>query len=194
MPSTDAEQYRKQLQKLRGKAELSRYCHSELGQRFTMWRNAKEFLILVLSLFLTVMVNFYYRQLVSGDWALMTISLLPILVALLQGLDHFVCHWSNRSVRHESSVIVWGHWVREADSLEKKIDGFNGRVAREKMEEIEEKYRNCMQNSAQVPNKKFLQYKRSFRHYVLKSKAIGDMTLEELERWQERCKTHKIKP
>ena len=186
MPSVEPEQYRKRLQKLRGKAELSRYCHSELRQRFTTWRNAKEFLILVLSLLLTVMVNFYYRLLISGDWALVTISLLPILVALLQGLDHFVCHWSHRSARHESSVMVWGHWIREAASLEKEIDGFTSRRAREKMEEIEEKYRNCMQNSAQVPNKKFLQYKRSFRRYVLKSKAIDDMSLEELEKQQER--------
>ena len=169
------------LKKLRVKAELCRFSHSELKGRYSLCRNLKEFSVVLLSVLLVALVNFYYRKMLQGDWMLAFIWILPLGITLIQALDCTVFHWAHKVARHESAVAIWGDWIREADFLEKRIHQYVSDLADEKMQNIQEKYNGCMGNTEQIPNNKFLKYKKKFRAHVLKSKEIDEMPLKALE-------------
>lgn len=168
------------LKKLRKKAELCRFCHSELRAEYSMRRNYKEFLIVLLSASLAVLSGLYYRKILEGDLMLSLIFVLPFAIILAQALDHTVFKWTDKVARHGSAVAIWGNWIREADALEKRIQNID--TDDEKMRNMQKRYSDCMDRTEQIPNSKFLLYKKKFRAYKLKSEAIDTMSLEDLER------------
>ncbi len=168
------------LKKLRKKAELCRFCHAELKERYNNFRSSKEFSVVLLSLVSTALIGFHFRRVWTGDMILSLIFLLPLLTAIVQALDSTVFKWTEKVARHESAVAIWGGLIREADFLDKCIDQHSIDVANEKIQNIQDKYIVCMGNTAQIPNAKFLRYKRKFRIQVLISKEIDEMSLEEL--------------
>ncbi len=169
------------LKKLRGKAELCRFSHSELKERYARFRNWKEFFVVLLSVTLAALIGFYYRGMLVGDLILSFIFILPLVTAIVQALDCTIFQWTHKVARHESAVAIWGDWIREADFLEKRIDQHSSDVANEKMQNIQEKYNGCMGSTEQIPNSKFLKYKKKFRLYRLKSKEIDMVSLENIE-------------
>ena len=170
------------LKKLRRKAELCRFAHSELKAKYSRWRDLKEFSVVLLSVSLAGLIGFYYRKVFEGDLVLSLIFILPLVITLVQALDHTIFKWTHKAARHESSVAIWGDWIREADFLEKRLHQYASDMAGEKMQNMQEKYNGCMGNTEQIPNGKFLEYKKKFRAYVLKSKEIDTMSLEDIER------------
>ena len=164
------------LKKLRGKAELCRYCHANLQAKYEALQRVKEFSIVLLSLLSTALVGLYYRGILGAEPVFLFIFFLSLFVALFQSLDQTVFCWTDRANKHESAVQIWGAWIRDADFLEKKFPQYAKNVANEKLENMQEKYGDCMSRTPQIPNKKFLKYKMDFKAYVLKSKAIDSMT------------------
>ena len=181
MQTNDIQSNQKILKKLRNKAELCRFSHSELKEQYANYRSWKEFTILVLSVVLVALINLYYRKLLDGDYILLLLWVLPLFTTVIQALDHTVFQWTYKVAKHESAVAIWGNWLREADFLEKRIHQYKSGVTNEKMENIKEKYNSCMDSTEQIPSNKFLKYKKQFRAYVLKSKAIDEMSLEDIE-------------
>ncbi|MCZ0932932.1 MAG: hypothetical protein OXJ52_07260 [Oligoflexia bacterium] len=169
------------LKKLKRKAELCRFAHSELKAEYKVRRNLKEFSILILSVILVALINLYYRKLLEGDHILLLLWVLPLLTTIIQALDHTVFQWTNKAGKHESAVTIWGHWLREADFLEKHIHRYTADIMNEKIQHIQEKYNSCMNSTNQIPNNKFLKYKKRFKMYVLKSQAIDEMFLKDIE-------------
>ena len=169
------------LKKLRRKAELCRFSHSELKTEYTRLRNWKEFSVVLLSVVLAGLIGCFYRKLFEGDLILSFIFILPLVITIVQALDHTVFQWTHKVARHESAVAIWGDWIREADFLEKRLHQYASDLSDEKMQNMQEKYNGCMSNTEQIPNNKFLKYKKKFRAYVLKSKEIDEMPLKALE-------------
>ncbi len=181
MQATDVQTNQELLKKLRKKAELSRFSHSELKAKYSNCRNLKEFLVILISVVLAGLIGFYYRKLLEGDLIMSIIFILPLATTILQTLDSTIFHWTQKVARHESAVAIWGDWIRESDFLEKRIHQYSTDIADEKIQNIQEKYNLCMGNTQQIPNCKFLKYKKKFRAHVLKSKEIDGMSLEEIE-------------
>jgi len=170
------------LKKLIRKAELSRFSHSELKEGHGVLRNLKDFSIVLLSVCSAALTGLYFRGTLESDLVLTFIFLLPLVVTLVQTLDHTVFRWTERATQHGSAVSIWGNWIREADFLKNRINQYSDELAEEKVQSMQEKYISCMNNTEHVPNKKFLKYKRNFREYVLNSKNIDEMSLEDLRR------------
>ena len=169
------------LKKLRGKAELCRFSHSELKEKYTGYKNLKEFFVVLLSVISAALIGFYFRGMLKGDLILPLIFVLSLVIPILQSLDHTIFLWAQKVARHESAVEIWGYWIREADFLEKRICEYSSNLVNEKMQNIQEKYYGCMSSTEQIPNSMFLKYKKKFKLYLLKSKKIDQMTLEDLE-------------
>lgn len=169
------------LKKLRRKAELCRFAHAELKGEYAARRNWKEFSVVILSVALVALINFYYRKMLVGEWVLPFIWFLPLITTVVQALDCTIFRWGHKVARHESAVAIWGDWIREADFLEKRIHQYGSDLADEKMQNMQEKYNRCMGNTEQIPNNKFLKYKKEFRIHLLKSKEIDEMALEGME-------------
>ena len=169
------------LKKLKRKAELCRYSHAELKKENIRYRNSKEFAMLILSVVLVALINLYYRKVLGNDFILVVLWVLPLITTILQGLDCIIFHWTSKIAKHESAIAIWSTWIREADFLEKRIDCYKVDVLNEKIQNIQEKYNNCMDSTEQIPNNKFLKYKRQFRAYLLKSEEIDKMSLENLQ-------------
>ncbi len=182
MQDGDVQSSQELLKKLRRKAELCRFAHSELKVKYSRCRNLKEFSVTLLSVVLAGLIGFYYRKVLEGDLILSFIFILPLAITLVQALDQTIFHWTHKAARHESAVAIWGDWIREADFLEKHIHQYASDIAAEKMQNMQEKYNGCMGNAEQIPNSKFLEYKKKFRAYVLRSKEIDTMSLEDIER------------
>ena len=182
MQNDDAQSNQEILKKLRRKAELCRFSHAELKERYTKYRNWKEFSVVLLSVISAALIGFYYRGILTGNFIMSIIFLLPFATTLVQALDSTVFKWTQKVVLHESAVAIWGDWIREADFLEKRIYQYPSGLLDEKMHNIQEKYKSCMGNTEQIPNSKFLKYKKKFRVYVLESKEIGEMSLEDLKK------------
>ena len=180
MKNNDA-QLEQFLKKLKRKAELCRFAHSELKSEYKLKRNWKEFSILIISVTLVALINLYYRKLLEGDYILLLLWTLPLLTTILQGLDHTVFQWTNKASKHESAIAIWGNWLREVVFLKEHMHKYNTDIIDEKIQHIQEKYNSCMNNTTQIPNNKFLKYKEQFKIYVLKSKAIDEIRLENIE-------------
>ena len=182
MQNDDVQSSQEILKKLRKKAEFCRFSHAELKEKYTRLRNGKEFSVVLLSVVSAALIGFYFRGILTGDLILSFIFLLPFAITIVQSLDITIFKWTHRVAQHESSVAIWGDWIREADFLEKRIHQYSSNLEDEKMHNIQEKYNNCMNNTEQIPNSKFLKYKKEFRVRVLKSKKIDEMSLEDLEK------------
>ena len=169
------------LKKLRRKAELCRFSHSELKEKYSTCRNWKELVIALLSVISAVLIGFHFRGMLKGDLVQSIIFVLPLVIALVQTIDLTVFQCTRKAARHESAVTIWGDWIREADFIEKRICQYSRGLANEKMQNLQEKYNNCMSSTEQIPNSMFLKFKEKFRTYVLMSKKIDQMSLEELE-------------
>ena len=169
------------LNKLRGKAELCRFSHSELKEKFSRRRNWKEFSVVLLSVISAALIGFYYRGMLKDDLILSFIFVLPLVITIVQALDLTVFQWTHKVARHESAVAIWGDWIREADFFEQRICQYSSDLTNEKMQNIQEKYNSCMGSTEQIPNSNFLKYKKKFKLYKLKSKNIDQMSLEDLE-------------
>ena len=180
MKNDDIQSKQELLKKLRNKAELCRFSHSELKARYSRYRSLKEFSIVLLSVVSAGLIGFYHRDLLDGDLVLSLIFVLSLVIMLVQTLDHTLFQWTHKITRHESAVAIWGDWIREADFLEKNIHQYINDLADEKMQNMQGKYNNCMGNTEQIPNDKFLEYKRKFRTHLLKSQEIDTMSLENL--------------
>lgn len=115
------------------------------------------------------------------EWVLLLIFVLPLIITVVQALDHTVFRWSDKMARHESAVAIWGDWIREADFLEKYIRRHSDDSANEKMRNMQEKYNACMNNTEQIPSDRFFLYKKKFRAYQLMSRKIDEMSLDEIE-------------
>jgi len=170
------------LKKLRKKAELCRFCHSELKEEYTKCRNRKEFSIILLSSISVALIGLYYRGTLEYEWVLLLIFILPLIITIVQALDHTVFRWTDKMTRHESAVAIWGNWVREADFLEKSIRRHPDDSADEKMRNMQEKYNGCMSSTEQIPSNKFLCYKEKFKAYQLRARKIDEMSLDEIEK------------
>jgi len=170
------------LKKLRRKAELCRFCHSELKEKYAKCRNRKEFSIVLLSSISVALIGFYYRGAFKYEWVLLLIFILPLVITIVQTLDCTVFRWTDKMTRHESAVAIWSVWIREADFLEKRIHRYPDDSADEKMRNMQEKYNACMSNTEQIPSNKFLCYKERFKAYQLRSRKIDEMSLDEIEK------------
>lgn len=173
---------RELIRKLRRKAELCRFSHAELKEEFAKRRNWKEFTVVLLSVTLAALIGLYYRRLFENEWILTIIFLLPLIITIIQTLDHTVFKWTHKIALHESSVAIWGDWIREADFLEQQIRQYSNELVNEKMDNIQEKYIRCMGSTEQIPNRRFLMYKLKYRIQVLKSKEMDGMSLDDLEK------------
>lgn len=169
------------LKKLRKKAEFCRFCHSKLKEKHTKCRNWKEFSVVLLSSISVALIGLYYRGTLMCEWVSLIIFILPLVITIIQALDHTVFRWTDKMARHESAVAIWGAWIRDADFLEKRIRRHSDDSANEKMRNMQEKYNACMSNTEQIPSDKFLLYKEKFREYQLRSRKIDEMSLDEIE-------------
>ena len=95
------------LKKLRKKAELCRFSHSELKAKYSRWRDLKEFSVVLLSVSLAGLIGFYYRKVLEGDLVLSLIFILPLIITLVQTSDHTIFKWTHKAARHESAVAIW---------------------------------------------------------------------------------------
>ena len=138
MPSDDVQSNQELLNKLRRKAELCRFSHSELKDEYARRQNWKEFSVVFLSVALVALVNFYFRKMLEGNFVLSLILILPLLTTLIQALDCTIFRCSHKVARHESAVAIWGDWIREADFLEKRIHQYASDLADEKMQNMQE--------------------------------------------------------
>ena len=172
------------LRKLKRKAELCRFCHSEMRSRYAVFRNLKEFSITALSLLIAALSGLYYRNILANEYVLAAIFLIPLSVALIQALDQAVFHWTTKVALHEASVSIWGNWIREADFFEHNFSKHSKSEANRKLLGVEIGYRNCMDSTGQIPNRLFLKYKRDFRRHLLKSQSIDEMQLSDLRFWK----------
>ena len=170
------------LKKLRRKAEFCRFSHAELKEKYDNLRNRKEFSVVLLSVISAALIGFYFRGICSGNLILSLIFLSPFTITIVQSLDITIFKWTQKVSRHESAIEIWGGWIREADFLEKRIHQYSSDLAEEKMNNIREKYNDCMSNTEQIPNSKFLQYKRDFKVRMLESKQLDEMSLEDLKK------------
>jgi len=84
MQADDVKSNQELLKKMRGKAELCRFSHSELKDEYSRRRNRKEFSVVFLSVILVALVNFYFREMLKGDFVLSLIWILPLVTTLLQ--------------------------------------------------------------------------------------------------------------
>ena len=169
------------IKKLRKKAELCRYCHSELGEKHEKRKRYKDFSIVILSMLSTLFVGLSYRGFLSNECALMAVFIVSLIVALVQTLDHIVFDWTSRVLQHERAIQIWGSWIRKADFIEKNICQYANEIAHEKINHIQERYSDCMSNTPHIPNRDFLKYKRDFREYRLNSERIDAITIEDIE-------------
>lgn len=170
------------LKKLRKKAELCRFCHSKLKEKYTKCRNGKEFSIVLFSSISVLLISLYYRGALKYEWVLLLIFVLPLVITIVQTLDCTVFRWTDKMTQHESAVAIWGAWIREADFLEKRIRRYTDDSADEKMRNMQEKYNACMSSTEQIPSNKFLRYKEEFKAYQLRSRKIDEMSLDEVEK------------
>lgn len=175
MQESDVQSDKALLKKLRRKAELCRFAHSEEKEKFKRNRNWKEFTIASFSVISAALLGFYFREMLKGDLVLSIIFVLSLVITLLQGLDHTVFQWTHKLARHESAVEIWGGWIREADFFEKRIYQYSSDVVNEKMQNLQEKYSSCMSSTEQIPNSKFLKYKKKFYHYIAQSKNLDQI-------------------
>ena len=174
MQESNVKSAEKLLKKLRRKAEICRFAHSEEWEKFKRNRNLKEFTVVLFSVISATFVGFYLRGMVNGDLALLIIFILSLAITLLQSLDHTVFQWAHNLARHESAVEIWGGWIREADFLEKRIQQYSNEV-NERMQSLQEKYSSCMSSTKPIPNSKFLKYKEKFYQYKAQSKKLDDI-------------------
>ena len=188
MEENDIQSGKELIKKLRSKAELCRFAHSELKEKNRGWRNVKEFSVVLFSIISAGLIGGQYRGLWEGDWVLLLIFVLPLAIALIQAMDHTVFQWTQKITRHESAVAIWGNWIRESDFVEKQAHLYESKLATEKVHTIQEKYNYCMASTEQIPNSKFLKYKRKFRAYVLTSQEIDTLSLKGIEQkgWRKR--------
>ena len=181
MQKNDIQSEQDFLKKLRRKAELCRFSHSELKEKYSRYSDWKEFSVVLLSVISTALIGFYFRGTLEGYLVIPFIFVLSLIITIAQALDHTVFHWTHKVSRHQAAVTIWGDWIREADFLEKRLDGYSSDLADEKMQNIQEKYNGCMSSTEQIPNSKFLKYKMKFREYRLKSEEIDEMSLEDIK-------------
>lgn len=169
------------LKKLRRKAELCRFSHSELKEKYSRYSDWKEFSVVLLSVISAGLIGFYFRGLLESDLVMSFIFILSLIITVAQALDHTIFKWTHKLSLHQAAVTIWGDWIREADFLEKRLNGYSSDLVDEKMQNIQEKYNGCMSSTEQIPNSKFLKYKMKFREYKLKSKEIDEMSLEDIK-------------
>lgn len=162
------------LKKLRRKAELCRYSHSKLKEKFQYVRNWKELIITLLALLSAGLIGFYFRGIFSEE-VLLFPFIITLFITLLQTLDNTVFKWTQKLARHESAVEIWGWWIREADFVEKFIQEIPENEKKERIENIIGKYGNCMSNTEQIPNNNFLKFKKNHYQMLLKSKELDKM-------------------
>ena len=172
------------LKKLVRKAELCRFCHSKLKSRYTRCRNLKEFSVTLLSLLIAALSGLYYRNILTNEYVLAAIFLIPLMVAVVQALDHTVFHWTAKISSHQAAVSTWGSWIREAGFLNNNFSQHSIVESNQKLSGIEISYRNCMETTAQIPNRLFLKYKRDFRRHRLKSQSIDGLQLSDFRFWK----------
>lgn len=141
----------------------------------------KDLSVVFLSVISAGLSGFYFRGMLDGDLVLSIIFVLSLVITAVQTLDQTVFQWTNKVAAHESAVAIWGDWIREADFLEKRAHQYSSDLLDEKMQTMQEKYNSCMDNTEQIPNSNFLKYKKEFKLYVLKSKKIDQMSVEDLE-------------
>ena len=169
------------LKKLRHKAELNRYAHSRLKEIKQLIYKGIKFLSLLISILMTLVIGIYFRNLISEDWVLITMLSFAAVLTLLESLDNTIFHWTDSVMKHETAVQIWGHWIREADYLEKISSSDENPPNDEEFENLKQKYINCMNRTAQITNKKFLKFKVEYKIKRLKSLKIDRMDLEELQ-------------
>ena len=142
----------------------------------------KELFVFFLSVTLAALTGLYYRKMFTSELVLFSIFILPFFIMIVQALDCTILQWAHKAAQHESAVAIWGGWIREADFLEKRVHQYSSDLMNEKMQNIQEKYNGCMNSTEQIPNNKFLKYKREHVANVLKSKEIDEMSLAEIEK------------
>ena len=96
------------LKKLKRKAELCRYCHSEMRSRYTVFRNLKEFSITLLSLLIAALSGLYYRNILANEYVLAAIFLIPLTVALIQALGPHSFPLDNQGRLPSSRCVYMG--------------------------------------------------------------------------------------
>ncbi len=178
---SDVKRSKSRLEKLIRKAEICRYAHSQLNENYELYKSIKEFSIVLLSLILSILIGAYFRNILQGELLSLIIFIVPSIVVVIQTLDTTVFGWTNRAARHQKAVQKWGGWIREAGFLEDRIDRCSIDIIDEKLSNIQEKYIDCMDNTPQIPNRKFRSYKRGFREHLLRSKEVDNMSLDDIE-------------
>ena len=174
----------KNLRELKQKAEVCRHAHSRIVEQKNLSHKIQKFAIIVISGLLTLLLGLENHDIVYGGWVTIVSLTLPVSIIFLESIDNTIFKWSNVIKQHENAVQNWGLWIRKATETENKLMQEPQSITDSKFKKIQKSYRNCMQQSPQIPNKKFLQFKTEQTIKKMKSKKIDSMNLQELEQFQ----------
>lgn len=172
------------LRELKQKAEVCRHAHSRLVEQKKLSHKIQKFAIIVISGLLALLLGLENQEIVNGNWVTIVGLTLPVSIIILESIDNTIFKWSNVIKQHENAVQNWGLWIRKATETENKLLNEPQSITDRKFKKIQKMYRNCMQRSPQIPNKKFLQFKIEQTIKKKKSKEIDSMNLQELEQIQ----------
>ena len=159
-------------------AELCRDAHSNMKMENDYYRKWIDFAVIVLSIALTILVGFYYRSASENETLLICIFVLPSFVAVLKSLDNTIFHFTLAVANHGMAVQIWGNFIRET----KFNHEMKKTISSQDILEIKKNYIHCMNSTPQIPNKKFLEYKKRYMIKLMISRKIDSMSLEDLER------------
>ena len=121
------------VKKWRHKAELCRYANSRLKEEQQRFYNYQKLAIIIVALILMVVVGLYFRELIQGNWVLVTMFSLPVVTILLESLENRVFHWSDNAKKYAMGVQIWGDWIKKADYIEEL---YSSSIPREKVKNL----------------------------------------------------------
>lgn len=192
--TTNNEEYtpRQQLKNLRNKAELCRYAHSHLHNRYVALQRYVVIFIATVSFIMTLRVLGYFPA--FSDWKeWMTIIGIVLSASILFAqILSYTLGWREKEIEHATSLKIWGRWIHNARFLQRNMSKYTDTDIDIKIEEMYETYGQCMEQTVSIPSDKFLIYKAKFKKYVGLSKQIDTSSQEELDGIISEVKKRKI--
>ena len=192
--TTNSEEYtpRQQLTNLRHKAELCRYAHGHLYNRYVTLQRCVVIFIAAMSFIMTLRVLGYFPAFSNWkEWMAIAGIVLSTSILFAQTLS-YTLGWREKEVEHATSLKIWGRWIHNARFLQRNMSKYTDTDVEIKMEEMYETYGQCMEQTASIPSDKFLIYKARFKKYIGISQQIDASTQEELDGIISEVKKRKI--
>ena len=183
---------KQQLENLRNKAELCRYAHGHLHNRYAALQRYAVIFIAAVSFIMTFRVLGYFPTFSAWkEWMAITGIVLSSSILFAQILSYSL-GWKEKEIEHATSLTIWGRWIHNARFLQRNISKYTDADVEIKIEEMYETYGQCMEQTASIPSDKFLIYKARFKKYINTSKQIDTSNQEELDDIISKIKTRKI--